>query len=172
LLTRLKRPATETDPEVSGLGFIDTLRIEVPDLVQLTSANSPVIFADGGSCPHERLPHWFTHNSLDRMHALAQAYTLVTGRRLSVNDASLPYGGIIDNKLSKGGGRDAACHVSHRDGVDVDLNRRDSGNVDVLTEKMTVNGREQPVIMWITALVERFGGFRVLEETIHYRFPN
>ncbi|MFA5509172.1 MAG: hypothetical protein WC423_27365, partial [Vulcanimicrobiota bacterium] len=169
LITQLKRPATDTDPEILGPQHKSSLHIKVPDLVEMIDEIAPVVFADGGTCPHSA--HWLTQNSRSRLYVISEIYHYRTGRKLSLNDASVAYGGVIDNKLPAGG-RDAACHVSHRLGNDIDLNKMDSGGVDTLESPVT-SGEKTPLIVdWLTRLVSKFGGERMPEATIHFRFPD
>lgn len=142
----------------------------------MTTNDGPIIFADGGTCPHEPYANWFLLSTKDRMIAIAETYFYLTGRKLSLNDSSLKYGGVIDNK--HGGGRESDCHISHRRGNDIDLNKADSGEVDMLEailevdgEQLNVDGEPYVIINFLTELAARAGGKRHDEEPIHYRFP-
>lgn len=172
LTVNVKRPATETDPEVAGGPASTEIQIKITGLVEVTSENAPVIFSDGGSCPHSVLPHWLTGGALSRLHLAAQIYLLQTGNKLSLNDASLPMGGVIDNKLSAGGGRDAACHVSHRQGIDLDINLTDSGGVNMARELTVWEGTSMTYLRFLTKVMQYFGVEKAREEPVHYRFPN
>ena len=71
---------------------------------------------------------------MDMFFALAkldQAYRVNFGHRLSFNDASLEFGGILDNKNNNG--RDEKCHDSHHRGIDIDINEIDEGGDSILT---------------------------------------
>ena len=169
------------------------LTIKIPDLREFTANDAPVIFVDGGSCPHSPLPHSFTQKSWSIMDTLAEAYYLAHNSRLSLNDGTLMLGGFMDNKLNDdgtGGGRDSGCHVSHRVGIDIDINKYDAtgdllkdyveevkdaaGNViDTIEHEctpVTIEGisqcREDQIKQW----VQTFGGRQIVEgKSIHYR---
>jgi hypothetical protein len=77
--------------------------------------------------------------SRTRVMTLAAIYHYHSGRLLSLNDASLPYGGVIAYFDSKG--RDAHCHGSHRQGIDIDIDRVDMGGRDMTAEIMEKTSR-------------------------------
>lgn len=121
----------------------DLLNIEIPGLERITTADG-VVFAYGGGCPHSPPAQFFTPTSYARMSFVAWKYADKTGAKLSLNDASLPYGGVVDNGDS-GGGRDNKCHVSHRVGIDIDINNANSvGDLlrDKLKKQVDENGNE------------------------------
>lgn len=111
------------------------LRIAIPGLVRITSDLAHIGFADTGGCPHNPKPHWLMPHTHQKVNTLADIYHIETGRMLSINDASLEYGGVIANKLRDisptKNARDAHCHGSHRQGIDIDLNRVDTGGMDM-----------------------------------------
>lgn len=120
------RPHTDTLPPRIGDAVERQITVGFMGFQEITATNAPVIFADGGTCPgHGQLPHWLTPVALQGAQAVAQIYYDTTGNKLSLNDASLPLGGLIDNQY--GGGRNAECHVSHRQGIDIDINKVDAG---------------------------------------------
>jgi hypothetical protein len=177
ITTTLKRPATSIDPALNVPSVSTLLKMEIPDLVRMTTEDGPMIFADGGTCPHDPEPNWFTSDTKGRMIDVANWYFYATGRNLSLNDSSLQYGGVIDNK--KEGGRSAQCHISHRRGNGIDINSADSGGVDMLTsplvmgglEVIIVDGKPWLLVDFLTHLASWVEGARHKEETIHYRFP-
>ncbi|HET9679604.1 MAG TPA: hypothetical protein VFP95_03465 [Gammaproteobacteria bacterium] len=120
------REHTDTLPPRIGDRLERRITVGFQGFQEITTSNTPVIFVDGGTCPgHGQLPHWFTLEALQGVQAVAQIYYETIGNKLSLNDASLPLGGLIDN--SYGGGRASKCHVSHRQGIDIDINKVDSG---------------------------------------------
>lgn len=71
----------------------------------------------GGTDTHPE-GHWATRASLDTLREIAREYRALTGRPLSVNDLSLPRGGLFDIN-----GGYAPPHRTHRIGTDADINR-------------------------------------------------
>ena len=91
----VKRPGP---PEIEGASVEEELLIAIPGLVQITVDHGPVGFVDGGGCPHDPKPHWLTERTRNKVIGLASVYYGLTNRELSLNDASLPYGGVIANR--------------------------------------------------------------------------
>jgi hypothetical protein len=88
---------------------------------------------------------------------------------LSFNDASLEFGGFFDKGT---GNRADRCHVSHRKGIDVDINSIDSKGRDIWFDLYTgVNGAYGVLFYDLEEYAELSDGKRVIEgESIHYRF--
>lgn len=158
------------------------MRIAIPGLVQITAENGFVGFADKGGCPHDPKPHWLTPRAKSKVLVLAAIYNLRTERRLSLNDASLPLGGVIANKLKDISptkeARDAHCHGSHRQGIDVDINRVDMGGRNMTVEVVEDHGREGTLLDFMDEQVTDLNGS--LHHThnqageltsIHWRLP-
>lgn len=175
----LSRPETEIDPPIENVPpFEEFITLSFPGLKEIVpTADIPVGFADGGSCPHNPLPHWVTPSTHQKFMSIASLYHRVVGRIISVNDASLPLGGAIANKTDDFDKKRAAlCHVSHRFGIDIDINGTDraldgSDGKSMYTETVLVNGYEYTVLDWLTDTATSFGAEKVEEEPIHYRFP-
>ena len=176
-----RRPATETRREIVGEKVLDNrLDIAIQGLVRITEANAPLGFADAGGCPHDPKPHWLTSNTRSRVMAIAAMYNYRTGRLISLNDGSLMRGGVIANR--GGNGRDAPCHGSHRQGVDIDFNQVDlaldesgskSGGENMRETLTEVNGDEVPLLVLVDTWAERMGGETFhTTNSIHYRFPD
>ena len=95
----------------------------------------------------------------DQIPLLAQFYRVARKKDgytgvLSINDLSLPFGGVFDlNKQLN----DAGGHVSHEIGIDVDINTSDSSEVPV----------DLQVLNRLACLLD---GRKIREPTIHYRF--
>lgn len=169
----VKLPELDGEPAYIGEAIEVDITLSIMGLVQISEANGHVAFADLGTCPHSPLPHWFTPEARSKMISLAAQYYYLTGRYLSLNDASLPLGGVIANK--KGAGRDAACHKSHRHGIDIDLNGEDrnpdgSVGMSMDTAQIEVNGDKITLLQWLTRRAQGLGGIKIEEEPIHYRF--
>lgn len=75
----------------------DTTQVEVKvqGLVQLP-LNDPTYDTTGGTPIHPD-NHYVTQNHLNYLVALADAFRLGTGRKLTFNDSSLESGGLFDN---------------------------------------------------------------------------
>lgn len=131
--------------DFNGMVFDGTVDVRVRNLRQL---RDPTPFPDDGTLPPPSALYEKSRredqNHLDEVAFAGTAFTLQTlpliaehyfsssGRILSVNDISLPKGGVFDLKLNwKGGQRNPDGtltrfgHVEHREGNDVDINRRD-----------------------------------------------
>lgn len=61
---------------------------------------------------------WGTRVTLDALQKIARLYRIFSGTQLSVNDISLPKGGVFDFKATY-----APPHDEHRVGTDVDINQ-------------------------------------------------
>lgn len=106
----------------------NTIDVRIPGLTRLPTSTAFHITARGGTASHPE-GTWGTLNTVGRAVYLASEYFKITGRRLSINDLSLPKGGVfdIDSNWTK-------PHASHRTGTDMDLNRADEGGVTVNCE--------------------------------------
>jgi len=169
----VKLPELDGEPAYIGEATEIDITLSIMGLVQISAANGHFAFHDGKTCPHSPLPHWLTPTARSKMISLAAQYYYLTGRYLSLNDASLPLGGVIANQ--NGGGRDAACHKSHRQGIDIDLNGEDrhpNGNIGASMDSTYIefNGNRATLLKHLTDLVGQLGGIKVKEEPIHYRF--
>lgn len=110
-----------------------TFNVKVPGLVEAPASSADYEFIYGGGCPHNPTARWMTTEMSAKVAALSSWYRTEFGAPLSLNDASLPFGGFFDNKMNDGGGRTARCHGSHRRGIDIDINGVDRGGVNVRT---------------------------------------
>ncbi|QKT02796.1 hypothetical protein HUS23_02705 [Ectothiorhodospiraceae bacterium 2226] len=182
------RPASGTDPKLVGQPVERQLRIAVPDLVRITHDNAPLAFADAGSCRHADYPHWLTINTRSRVMTLAAIYHNETGRLLSLNDGSLPLGGVIARarvtpehesipQIPNHG--TPRCHGSHRQGIDIDFNDDDRlvgtpGKEPVgLSMTATPSGSgDGTVLDRLDVVTSWLEGTRIPSAGIHYRFPN
>jgi hypothetical protein len=72
---------------------------------------------------------WGTLDTVGRAVYLAYEYFDLIGRRLSINDLSLPKGGLFDINNNW-----TDPHITHRTGTDMDLNQADEGGVKVSCE--------------------------------------
>ncbi|WP_156820438.1 hypothetical protein [Thioalkalivibrio thiocyanodenitrificans] len=172
-----RRPATVADPEVFGSESGEDLLIAVPGLVRITSELAHVGFGDRGGCPHDPKPHWLTPGTLETVITLADIYYIETGRMLSLNDASLEHGGVIANKLRDISptkeARDAHCHDSHRQGIDIDFNSVDMGRVNLRVATIEFRGEPWTLLKYLNYLAGRFDGIDFHgTSSIHYRFPD
>jgi hypothetical protein len=182
----LKREATAKDPEVTAPEVETELQIRYPGLVPVDAGPISAVANYGTGCPHDPVPSWMTIYSAANLADVAIEYKRLTGRQLSLNDASLPYGGLFDNR--GGAGRNSRCHASHRVGVDIDINSQDDGgvfvrcNVNPSTGQPTVpgcqpgtytrpDGRAEPLMEFVTNLFAREGAIQLPEgQSIHFRF--
>lgn len=176
----VERPATDDDPKLTGEPADEALRIAVPGLVRITHDNAPLAFADGGTCPHDPSPHWLTPNTRSRVMTLASIYHLTTGRLLSLNDASLPYGGVLATRRVSS--EADLCHGSHRQGIDIDFNSVDRlvgtpgqepPGENMRTTNIDFRGEQWALLDYVDFWAEKLGGTDYHgTNSIHYRFPN
>lgn len=186
LSVKLKRPAEDGAPEIVVTDTSDmNLKISVQGLQLLTSSNGYFSFRDFGSCQHSAPVNYVTPAFGSVLISASAVYYAKTGMRISLNDASLPWGGVIANfvgskkqggtLVSYSGGRDAPCHKSHRFGIDIDVNKNEwlSANQpgrDINVETVVEGQRTETALEYLTSLMRRYGACRVYEEPIHYRY--
>lgn len=142
-----------------------TLTIALDGLVELTAGDdAPVTFHDFGTCPHAKT-HFLTPTTLAAVKEVARKYLEGRGVMLSINDASLEFGGVIDNRDLI---RLTRCHVSHRQGIDIDINGDRSGGLrsgDTFTRNQTsVVARD-----WLDDFFDREHMGRVPSAGLHWR---
>ncbi len=101
-----------------------TINIRIEGLQDLPASGDHHVVVRGGTASHPQGTS-ATPKTIETFEEIAEKYFLLTdGRRLSVNDISLPGGGLFDVD-----GTWSPPHVSHRIGTDVDINRADGGGV-------------------------------------------
>lgn len=163
------RPETDKEPELVAQEVEKQLDIKVPGLTEMVPGlNGDFIFAFKGGCPHNPTARWATPNMKSRLLLLNALYNISFGGNLSFNDASLSYGGVIDNKNSEG--RDSHCHQSHRRGIDIDVNAVDSKKVNMKEKYDVVNGLSTLRLDLLTKNAKDAGLEIVPEKnSIHYR---
>lgn len=114
--------------------YIDIFNVEVPGLKYLPDAGPADFYIKvrGGAGAHPEA-YYGTGFTVQALQLVAQNYWVLSGRKLSINDMSLPAGGMFDLNdqwyVTKIDG-----HVSHRTGTDVDINQDDvscSNNKDL-----------------------------------------
>jgi hypothetical protein len=189
VVEKIKAEATDTHYGNARTESTEEIRTEIGGLVPMLSDGSKYLIAGtGGPCdtPHNPTPlsapsrqsHYVTPSMSGRLIELANRYFIGTadasgqnGAMLSFNDASLPLGGFFDDQTGKG-----KCHVTHRFGVDVDLNRGASlACPNRLNLTCPLNDPAFPP-SWtreelLTFLVETdFDGRQMIEGPLHYRF--
>ncbi len=101
-------PTITLDVRVQGLEIL-------PD--RLATDNDDYITVRGLRETHPE-GHWGMRDTLDALQEIAQEYRSLTGKQLSVNDISLPKGGLFDFHATY-----APPHSTHRTGSDADINR-------------------------------------------------
>jgi hypothetical protein len=165
------REPRENEPDEIRLERRDAseLDIKVPGLMHMApSDQNAFVYQYGGGCPHDPpAAQYGTESLYNAVRALNSYYKSLTGDDLSYNDASLPFGGLFDNK--GGGGRDAGCHQSHRRGIDVDINSADKQGKSV-SQLIAVNGYSKSAFQTLKRkAVEVMQVQQVDEPTIHFR---
>lgn len=164
---------TETDEQLTTSKTVD---IKIPGLAPLEGGPYIVLGSYDPGCdeehnlgPTKRLSNYLIPAALVNVENVANQYNAMFSRQLSFNDASLAYGGLFDN-----GTRAGKCHVSHRQGIDIDLNSTDADGKNVRGEVQGVNGKSQALLSIIKTMVEDNEGCQIKEKgnppPIHFRF--
>lgn len=103
-----------------------TYDVGVEDLGPLPDGDEHYVKCRSEACPtplsgasHPEGSHG-TQDTTKKLKAIARKYFERTGRKLSINDISLPKGGLFDINNNW-----ATPHIEHRTGTDADLNRCD-----------------------------------------------
>lgn len=99
----------------------------------------------------------------------------VNGIRLSLNDASLPFGGLLDNGTAD---RSSKCHETHRTGVDIDINTGKLARCPDPYNLLCPHGLTLPSSpagetreQLLTRIVQKeLNGKKMMEGNLHYRF--
>lgn len=168
-------PDTNEELESSG-----TLDIRIPGLSSLNAQSGPYILLGSfkTSCDKQhndsstqRRSHYLKERVVLGVEAVANEYLSRTDAMLSFNDGSLEYGGFFDKGSNL---RSERCHISHRKGIDIDLNKIDTGNNNIRDKKEIVigeNGAPEPLLSLVNNIFRSQGARRIVEETsLHYRF--
>ncbi len=104
--------------------YLDTIRVGIKELTRLEDTGNYHIVVRGGSDTHPEGAYGKS-DTINKLKKIAMKYFEKTnGRKLSINDISLPMGGLFDYKNNW-----ATPHREHRIGTDVDINRTDGGGI-------------------------------------------
>lgn len=100
--------------------FIDTFNVEIPNLQELPEPGSSSLYEKlrDGTNTHPQ-GHHGTPYALQMISLIAENYWVLSGNKLSVNDISLPDGGLFDISNNW-----TPPHDEHRVGTSVDINRK------------------------------------------------
>ncbi|MFP5245318.1 MAG: hypothetical protein ACLGH0_01395, partial [Thermoanaerobaculia bacterium] len=156
--------------ETSGLtiGFRNMWRFipNATDYLEMTgNDNSIPNNCESSACDnHKDFNHYGSLQLHDFIRKLPQVFADATGHtgKIRVNDMSLPFAGAFDI----GGNWITKNHISHRIGVDVDVNRNvrmPDGSLDSLTAAEIKDFSD--------AVKDELGGTRINEPSIHFRLP-
>lgn len=94
--------------------------VKVPGLTPLASSDDIALLRGDLDLPRHPEGQWGTPEALDALREIAKEYRERAGQRLSVNDLSLPWGGLFDFKLTR---LYLDPHKTHREGTDADINQ-------------------------------------------------
>lgn len=121
------------------------INIAIPRLQPLPNSSEYHITVRGGTDTHPD-GTWGTSDTINKLEKIAKEYFNRSGRILSVNDLSLPDGGLFDLKADW-----SPPHKTHRTGTDADINR---GGVNCFYDKdlrfavgMLANGQSRPHLL-------------------------
>ncbi len=114
-----------------------TIDVKVPGLTQLPDSGDYHVVCRSEACPpppSSGASHPYgtygTQDTVNKLLKIAEKYYEFTdGRKLSINDLSLPKGGLFDYKATW-----APPHTEHRTGNDADINLKDGGGVRTTCE--------------------------------------
>ena len=135
-------PLIYTSSEVSGTekikaGFEESgkssefkIDIKVPEFDSFSERRRLPYRGSGGTDTHPDGTRG-TESTIKKLTEIAQRYFERTKRILSVNDLSLPDGGLFDFKNTW-----SPQHNTHRTGTDADINRTDGGGVKEIAGRM------------------------------------
>jgi len=97
-----------------------TLNVRIPHLEPLLDPTPEEHYAKSGETNTHPWNHYGATNTLEKLKEIAKAYYKLSGRTLSVNDMSLPKGGLFDFEATW-----EPPHITHRTGTDADIDRKD-----------------------------------------------
>ena len=106
-----------------------TFDVKIAELTPLPNSGPHHITVRGDVAEHPKGTHG-TGDTIQALQEIARVYFGRTGRKLSINDVSLPKGGLFDTGFDW-----ETPHDTHREGKDADLNRADGGGVIVDCEE-------------------------------------
>jgi hypothetical protein len=99
--------------------FLTTIDVGVPDLTSLPDGSPFYVKIRRGAPNHEDSAAYFgTADAISNLSAIAETYSDMTTLLLSVNDMSLPRGGVFDHRSTFN-----PPHVWHRTGQSADINK-------------------------------------------------
>lgn len=105
--------------------YIDIFNVEVPGLKYLPDAGPADFYVKvrGGAGTHPEA-YYGTGFTVQTLQLIAQNYWVLSGSKLSINDMSLPSGGMFDlNSAWFVNSNVGNGHLSHRTGTDADINQ-------------------------------------------------
>jgi murein endopeptidase len=94
-----------------------TVDVSVPGLEQLPADGENYQIVRGGTETHPQ-GTYAKPETIETLLEIAKNYREISGSKLSVNDLSLPAGGLFDIRDNW-----QTPHKSHREGIDADINR-------------------------------------------------
>lgn len=107
--------------------FHDTHLIEYPGLQPLANSGTDYFILRKPDVGHpDAVADWGLPDTISTLQLIAQKYHTLTSWRLSINDMSLPKGGLFDIHHDW-----TNPHKSHRDGTAFDVNQRDESGISV-----------------------------------------
>lgn len=173
---KLKKKET-LDIQVTGLVPLDTTGMSY-ELAGTYGTNCDIYHNDGPN-GSKRKSHYVTPRMKVLIEWLNGRYYNEYGHHLSFNDGSLEYGGFFD---AGGSDRNQKCHISHRSGKDIDVNKGEKFKNDKTNcEDVTVYslnclvetgdyGDRMPRWRLLDRIVDDIPNLqKIPEETLHYR---
>lgn len=152
------------------------LLIAVPGLIPLDTSGSTyrIVGSFKTSCDKthndsatERRSHYVRPYFRTKIGELNRDFHDATGEHLCLNDASLPYGGYFDD------GEGGECHISHRAGTDIDVNRTCEGmDMDLtftIVDEQGQSTKPIPKSEYLDLIASRLRLFKAKEDPLHYR---
>jgi hypothetical protein len=100
-----------------------TFDVGIQGMERVEDSGDYHVVVRGGTDTHSEGTYG-TLDTIKKLQKISNQYFYRTDRKLSINDISLPKGGLLDYKATW-----APPHKEHRIGTDADINRKDGGGV-------------------------------------------
>lgn len=161
---------------------IDEMTTRVAGLVPLDTTSALYTLRGGFAAPcdtghndtgTQRRSHYVTPPMRDFIGTLAGRFYRFEGVKLSLNDASLQFGGFFDDGIGS-----AQCHASHRYGIDIDVNETSPDYAPCVGGSGLKCAATHPAFVGMSrraaleVIAKELKAKPIIEPTIHYRMTS